>query len=91
MKMEMADEKQKIRYELTTNLFSQREHRILDPCARPSPYLEDYFTGMTGDTGTVGVAFLMCHVDLFVEYIAMSDFFLGVPELFRPLLCELPF
>lgn len=31
----------KIKYEITTGLISRREHHILGPRARPSPFLED--------------------------------------------------
>jgi hypothetical protein len=72
IKMQMAEEGQKIRYEITTGLW-----------ARPSSYLKDYFTGVTRDNGTVGVAFLTRHVDLLVEYLAVSGFFLCVLEFFH--------
>jgi hypothetical protein len=35
--------------------------------------------------------FLLRHMDLLVGYLAMSGFFLGVLEFFRPLQYELPF
>jgi hypothetical protein len=37
------------------------------------------------------VVFLTRHVDLLVEYLDASGYFLGVLEFFRPLLYELPF
>jgi hypothetical protein len=89
--MQMVEEGHKIRYEITTGLFYWREHHILGPCARLLPYLEDYFTDATGDSAVVSVVFLMHHVDLLVEYLVASGFFLGVLEFFRPLLCELSF
>jgi hypothetical protein len=52
------------------HLFSQREHHILGLCARSSPYLKDYFAGVTRNNGAVGMAFLTRHVDLLMEYLA---------------------
>jgi hypothetical protein len=39
-KMQMVEEGWKMKHEITTGLFSQWEHHILDLFARPSPYLK---------------------------------------------------
>jgi hypothetical protein len=40
LNMQMMEEEQKIKYEITTSLFSLWEHHILGLWARPSPYLK---------------------------------------------------
>jgi hypothetical protein len=40
LNMQMVEEGQKIKYEITTGLFFRREHHILGLWARPSPYLK---------------------------------------------------
>jgi hypothetical protein len=89
--MQMVEEGRKVIYEISTGLFPRLECHNLVPCAKPSPYLEGYFAGVTGDSDTVGVVFLTCHMDLLMEYLAMSSFFFSVLEFFCPLLYELPF
>jgi hypothetical protein len=54
--MQMVEEGQKMKSEITTSLFSRWEHHILGLWARPSPYLKIWVTGGTGELVTAGVA-----------------------------------
>jgi hypothetical protein len=58
--MQMVEEGQKIKYEITTGLFSQRERHILGLWARPSPYLKIYVIGAIGELVVADVAALTC-------------------------------
>jgi hypothetical protein len=40
LNMQMMEEWRKIKYGITTDLFSRREHHILGLWVRPSPYLK---------------------------------------------------
>jgi hypothetical protein len=48
-----------MKYEITTDLFSWREHHVLGLRLRPSPYLMIYVTGVTGELVAAVVVFLM--------------------------------
>jgi hypothetical protein len=54
----MVEGGQKMKYEITTSLFSWQEHHILGLLARPYPYLKISVAGVTGELVTVGVSFL---------------------------------
>jgi hypothetical protein len=74
----MVEEGWKIKYEITTGLFSRQEHHILCLWTRPSPYLKIEVVGATGELVAAGVAFLTCREN-FVEKFLAALGFLSLP------------
>jgi hypothetical protein len=67
-----------MRCEITTCLFSRREHHILDLSATPSPYLKIYVAGVTGELFAADVAFLTRRENFIEKFSTTLGYISGV-------------
>jgi hypothetical protein len=74
----MVEEWQKIKYEITTGLFSRWERHIFSLWATPSPYLKIYVASATRELVIADVASLTCWVDFTEKFSAALGSLSGV-------------